>query len=479
MTSKASPAPARGTRPAEQAPGISFLQYASAARRALLIGIVAFVPLLVVYGAGFRDPFNTPKVALLIFGIIVAAAIRGAEAIAGAPGSGMTRLILPAMSFSIPFFAAWLASPDHDFALWGWDYGRYQGLAPYLLAVALGVLIADGFAGRAHQIAWALAAAGTAVSAYAIVQFLGWDVFPSGPGWSGGGRAVTTLGNPNFTGGFLAICLAATLPLALGKARAATLAKVMGYAIAIGVGRSYSQGAWIAAIGGVAVALGIMIAPRLTWARMAGTAVAVFVAVGSIGAALVAIAGVDLSVLSTVRSRGLTWETALRAAEDELLLGHGLNSFGQVQTRYRSDEAAADQTRRRSVPDDPHSVPLAMLVNAGLLSFLGFVGVISWFVVQAIRVPAGNQAGAACVGAITAYLTQALVSIDEVSLRVTFWVCLGALAAFHAGRKAPDGRRPVPKPVGRVRMVVAGAFVVVAVVTSASWAVRFIELHKV
>ena len=446
-------------------------------RRVLLIGLTVTVPLLVAYGSPLRDPINTPKVALLIAGVTVIAAIRGAELVLGASTSGLGRLATPALCFAIPLFLAWLASSDRAYSLSGADYGRYQGLIPYLLAIALGVLVADAFADRAHQIAWALGAAGSVVAAYALVQFFGADVFPNGPGWSGSGLAISTLGNENFTGGFLAICLAANAPLATGSGRSRRIAAVMCYIIAIGLGRSYSQGAWVAAIDGVAIAMGFALAHRWSWTKLAGTIVAIGMVVVSLGTVLLARAGVDLEVLATARSRGLTWETTMRAARDKPLLGHGLNMFGFVQPDYRSEEALASQTRSRQVPDDPHSVMLAMLVNGGLLTLLGFVAVLVWFMTHATRVPPGNLTGAAFIGAVTAYLIQSLVSIDEVTLRVAFWICLGGLAAFLSRGDAPEGRG-VATGAGILRTGVAGGLILVAGVMSVWWAVHFLDIHR-
>lgn len=454
------------------------VEWFSQARRALLLALVVMVPLLVVYNNGLRDPFNTPKVALLIWGVTIVVAIRGAEIVVGARLAGLTRLMVPALCFSIPFFVAWLASPDQAFALWGWSYGRYQGLLPYLLVVAVGVFLADGFVGRAHQIVWSFGVAGSLVSIYAIAQFLGFAL-PGGLGGDFGFPSIAMTGNSLFTGSFIAISLSAIVPFAFGSGRKGRLARVMVYAMAIGLGRSYSQGAWVAGIAGIAIALGIALAPRWGPARMAGGLVAIFMAFSLVVAVIVALAGLDLEVLSTARSRGLTWETAIRATGDEPIFGHGLNSFGEVQHLYYTEEAAEDQRIRRSVPDDPHSVPLAMLVNGGLVTFLGFLIVVGWALVQAAKVPSGNVAGAGLVGAVTAYLVQSLTGIDEVTLRFAFWVCLGGLAAFNARELALSDLRPVRSTVGAMAKTVGSAlFVFVAAVVSLGWALRFVEIHR-
>lgn len=446
-------------------------------RRGLLLGLVASVPLLVLYGAGLRDPFNTPKLALLIFGIVLVGGLRGAGILWGERPTGLSRLIVPVAAFLVPFSFAWFASPDRSFALWGWDYGRYQGLVPYILAAMLGLLVADAFAGRAHQVVWAVGTAGFVVGVYTLLQFFGGDFFPSGPGWTGSGRAIASLGNPNFTGGFLAVALGAMVPLTVGDATSSKVARVMTYVIAIALGRSFSQGAWIAGLGGVAIGLGIALAPRWDRARTIGKAVAITIAAGSITSVLVAMGGLDLAVLSTVRSRGLSWETSINAAEAKPIFGHGLNSFGQVQREYRSEEALADQMRRGSVPDDPHALPLAMLVNAGLVTFLGLAAVLAWFFVKATKVPDGDRTGAALVGALTAYLIQSLSSIDEVTLRTMFWVCLGGLAA-HTAVAGSSASGPWRGRAFPFRLALGSILILAALLLSSSWAYRFIETHR-
>ena len=319
--------------------GLRFLELGPRIRRYLLLALIVALPITVAFGSGLRDQFNTPKVALLIIGVTIVGSIRCAEIIQGASLSGLGRLAVPALCFSIPFFLAWLASPDRGYSLSGADYGRYQGLIPYLLAVALGVLVADAFAGRAHQVVWALGVAGTIVAGIRD---------PSVPGCGDPRRVWWVMGlhghldsrESQFHRRFHRdLSLRAMAPFCMEKGARVDIARAMVYVMAIGLGRSFTQGAWAAGVAGVAVAMGAVLVRKWRWTRTAGTIVAVLIALGTVGVALVSLTGLEYRVLSTARIRALTWETALRATEAEPLLGHGLNTFGEIQSDFTSEEA--------------------------------------------------------------------------------------------------------------------------------------------
>lgn len=412
-------------------------------RRGVLLGVVAAVPLVFAWNVT-NQPYAVPKLALLAAGVAVAGALRLVETALGGAPPALRPLALPAALVAAPAVAAWLATDYRSWALLG-AYGRYEGLVPTLLVVAAGVLLADAFAGDLRPVAWALSSAAAGVGVYGVVQSLGIDplAIPVRE------YAPSTIGHSNFVGGFLAIALPVALGLwtsSTGLARYAAIAASI--ATAVGLLFSFSQGGWLAAAGGLAVYAGAAIGPR---ARKLG-----WVAAGAVAAA-----GVGLVVLSlvrpfhpivpdTTRARGLWWREAVAMGADSPVWGHGPNVYAVEGAHYRNVEDAL--AHDRSVADAPHSVPLSLFANHGLLGLGGFLGLVVWAVrrglaVAAAPVPRGFAAGAA------AYFTQSFVSIDMTVLVFSLWVCLAALAPAPAP-SIPPRRARLPLLAG---VVVAGA----------------------
>jgi hypothetical protein len=168
-------------------------------RRCLLGAVVFLVPTAFAYPFT-NDPYNTPKLGVLIVGTSAAAALRLYEALWGRPLASLRPLFLSGVAMAAPLMLAWPTSPYRDFATLG-EYSRWQGLVPTLVLIGFSLLVAEAFAGRPRTLAWLLASSGAVVGAYGFVQMLGLDplmFFEFG----GVSVATSTLGNTNFTGAF-------------------------------------------------------------------------------------------------------------------------------------------------------------------------------------------------------------------------------------------------------------------------------------
>lgn len=408
-----------------------------------------------------NQPFAVPKLALLAVAVAVAAALRAAEIVLGAPGRGLLRLALPASLVAVPALIAWVAGDYRSWSLWG-AYAHYEGLAPTLLVVAAGVLLADAFPVPFRPVAWALGIAAGATGAYALLQSVGLDPL----GVPVDEYAPSTIGHSNFVGGFLAIALPVVLALwatSQGGARIAAL--VVTVATATGLLLSFSQGGWLAAAGALCVYAGGELGTRGSRWRRAG-----WIAAGAVAAA-----GVGLVVFSlvrpfhplvpeTVRARGLWWREAVAMGVESPVWGHGPNVYAIEGPHHRNAEDAL--AHDRNLVSAPHSVPLSLFANHGLLGLAGFVALGAWTVTRGLAAR-GSLANGFAAGA-AAYFVQSFVSIDMTVLTAALWVCLAALGA-RAGEDTPAEASP-----SRPRVVVAAALVVAVSTGSVWWAARFV-----
>lgn len=408
-------------------------------RRAVLLAVVAGVPVLFLRVT--NDLFSVPKLALLLLGVALAAGVRAAEVLQGARPRLPRALVVPAGAVALPLAVAWLASPYLGWSTFGL-YSRFQGFVPYILVIALGLLLLDAFGDDPAPIAWALVYSGAVVGAYALVQVAGLDPLSWRIGEQSTNAALSTLGNPNFTGGFLGIVLPLAWGLWLYDVRRRSRSVKLIAIIAGGWIVSFSQGGWAAGVAGVAVVAGLVYGARRDSFRRLGFAAAGAVAVIAVATATAgALAPQSTVIPETVKARGGWWQAALSMAGDSPLLGRGPNTFAieGVQHRVLPDALRSGY----NFADDPHSVFLSMLTAAGVLGGIGFVALLGWFVWRLVTTGANaNVLQFAFLGAGAAYFVQSLVSIDELSLRVALWAVLaGTIASEGLPARAPAPRR--------------------------------------
>ena len=470
---------AKAQAPQPSGPVEIFLIKAPEARRWILAGGIVSIPFLVVRAV--NDPINLPKLALLFIVVALVGAIRSSELLLGASARGLGRILVPGVAVVTPLAIAWLFSSYRGWTFMG-EYGRFQGFLPYAAVILFGVLVADSFRDRLPMLAWAIAVAGGAVGALAVLQVTGLDPLARYAAPAIARTASSTLGNPNFTGGFLAI----TLPLALAlvvedKARRRQSISLL-VAIVGGLIVSFSQGPYAAAVTGLAVTGGFYLSQRWSWARLAGllSAAAVTLAVVVSAFAVVIAPDAAASLPLTIRLRGYWWEAALGMALDSPLVGHGPNAFGVLGVQHRPIEEAVLSTFE--FPDDPHSVLMSVFANAGVLGVIG-LGVLAWWVLgRARRLGAEDRLPIAFVGALVAYFVQSLVSLDELSLRLLLWTCVAGLGiATMSTEQEPnqkaasekETRRSVsPKPSAPVIGGMAATMIVPIIVAWWSFGLR-------
>lgn len=396
--------------------------------RLLLIAITTFLPL--AYGPGiFNDVFNLPKLSLLMVAVALTGSLRLAAFILGVRSKGLPALLLPAALMILALTLAWLLGDHRWWSLLG-AYVRFAGWLPYVVTILFGVLLGEAFAGAPKTIVTALVAGGSAVGIVALKQMLfsGFEIGFISPG----AYITSTIGDENFAGGYFAVMLVLSITLWLGTGRESKLGMVATILTGAGLIFTMSQAAWLGAAGGItALIAGITSRQRPARKRILlalAAVIAVIPAATVMGTLVLGDTYEDVpGVLQSAFARGLFWKHAVDVILERPLLGFGPNSFFFEGSLQRGVDYAlflgADKT------DDPHSVPLAMLVNAGLLGGAAFIFAIAWGLRKLTIMSTDAPMRAGLFGALAAYAAQALVSIDEMALRFTLWALLAAVAA--------------------------------------------------
>lgn len=424
-------------------------------RRRALLFLIAVAPVLIL--RMLNDPINVPKLALVAIVVALVGAVRILEVSQGAPAEGLKRLLIPAVGVLVPLTIAWAASPYRYWALFG-QYRRFEGLIPYIVIVLVGILIADAFGGRTREIAWALVLGAAAVGGYALIQFAGLDPLEWQAAGEGQAQATGTLGNPNFLGGFLGICIGPVAALWAADPPRRNWVIAVGVLIGGGLLVSFSQGGWAAGAAGFAVVLGALVRPRWGPARLAGLLAALFISLLAIGQVLLGVVDpTNPLVPGTVRLRSDAWKGAITMTARYPLAGRGPNAYAVEGVRHRTLQDAL--RIGYNYPDDPHSVTLAFATAAGLLGVVGLFVAFGWLLREGLRGPPDDVLLAGFLGGLIAYLVQASVSVDTVTLRLAAWIVAGGMIATLHQRSADPVRsrrrrkRKGPEPLARLPLV--------------------------
>ena len=416
----------------------TILRRAPEFRRRLLLAVVFLGPLL--FMRNLHEPINLPKLWLVMVAVAIVGGLRVVELLQGSPRSSLGLLLVPAGAILVPLAIGWVFSPYRGWALMGAE-ARYTGLIPYLVIVMFGILLADAFVGDVRSIAWALVVSGGVAGAYALVQVLGLDPFDWSYNAETSNLVTSTLGNPNFAGGFFAIALPVAVGLALVEKERRSVAYACTAFIILGWVVTRSETAWGAGLAGLAILAGGSLVARFSWSRIVGFALAAVIALAGVGLVMLSVGPVDAGVTPrNLERRGEWWEASFDLLADSPLVGKGPNSFAIEHTKYRTlqdvDEAGFGGS------DDPHSVPLSLGVAAGVFGLIGFIVLGGWVVRTTWTVTRSEPLVLAFGAAGCAYLVQSLLSIDTVALRLTFWTVAAGLAA---GLTVPQKKYARPK----------------------------------
>lgn len=447
-------------------------------QRWTLVVTAALVQVVVLTSSA--DAVEIPKLTLLLLSALLLLAISAARVAArGALVVPNGVAFYAAVAWGVASLIATAVAPATGLALWG-SFARNIGLWLFLACLVLfatAVRVADE--PMARRLALALVAVGGLLSFYSLLQRLDVDPIPWQKAYA---NPASTLGNPDFAGAFYGV----VLPLAIWAAVWAGLSRGWRVACAgvvllllAGVNISGAAQGYVGAAAGVfMLVLGWLMTQRGAIRRhgLLAWGAAAVVGLGLLAAGLASAGPVArLGGSGAVSIRRHFWETAATMFGHHPVAGVGMNMYSEYFPAYRS-QAAVNALGPPLQPEAPHSVPIAMFANGGLLlglSYLVFVIAIGVALVRALRRDDGPAAmlTAALGAAWVAYQIESTVSIDVVPLATLHFALAGVILArsgvatrtIALGNDARRGRgRPDARPNGLVLTAVTVAGVVLA-----------------
>ena len=381
-----------------------------------------------------EDPINLPKMfvlalsAAIVLGLALPAFLSARKFTTPIQQISLGLIFL----FGLGLLIATMATDVKYTAVFG-EYRRNNGFLSYFALVILMAAASLVFNLKSVKRYFTfLGIAGLILSFYGILQGAGKDPV----GWKiDYNPFITTLGNPNFTSGFLGLAGIAILYLALD-------AKDRKYQVIYAVGlladlyilwRSGSiQGVFGFAIGAAVI---ILVKIWLINRKFGQVSLLIAAALGT----PVALAVLNIGPLAsrlyqgTLRNRLDYWNAAIGMFKDHPIFGVGIDRFGEYYREY----AVQNQVVQGQIADNAHSIYLQLLATGGLILFIPYILLVFFITFVGFKALVKSQGDdkfkiGAIFGIWLATVTINIVTIDNLGVGVWFWITGGVLVAVSA-----------------------------------------------
>ena len=317
------------------------------------------------------------------------------------------------------------------------SYGRNTGFVAYLVLTfaALGVLglrdrnnfkkliLGLQFAGAVNVLycAWVIA----------FGDFLSWN--------NPYGNILGFFGNPNFISAFLGIFITTILAFIADKKaswRYRGIAALVGLIAFYEVVNSNAIQGIVVTAGGIVIVGFFFVRSNIKAAAVSYLYVLLAVGVG-ITAILGALQKGPFSFVykTSVSLRGAYWNAGAKMGLDHPLTGVGMDTYGDWYRRARSENAATVLPGPKTITNASHNVVLDFFAYGGwplLVTYLGLLVIAGIAAVKVIlRSRTYDPIFVAMFAAWVCYLTQSLISINQIGLAIWGWLLTGALVAYE------------------------------------------------
>jgi len=407
------------------------------------LGVVAGLS-AIAYMPGLVDPLTLPKLLILVSGSLALAPVILLRwkrlgpwgAVARVTSGVFVLLVLWGLISTIFSGAPWSLSV---FGWWGRGVGLLAWIGACLLLLGAATLTPKEVS---RTVSWILAGA-TIAALVATLQALGLSV----PVEQQSGAVVGLMGNTNFASGYFAVVAVLAISQVLGPGPTWVRVWAGGLfvmSVAAILNTNSLQGLFAMAAGLIVMLAAVAwnLDGRFRWvgrSTVLATAATLLLLVAASFLALGPLAGIWAE--RTFEIRAQYWVTALEIMRAEPLFGTGPDGFARFVSQYRP-QRLVELLGPAGRPSAVHNIALQFGAAIGwpglvlwLAGFVGTTGVLGRRILLRETGPTFLAAGV--LGALVAYLTQGLVSIDMIPLLVTGWIVAGSSIAMSAPPESP------------------------------------------
>lgn len=381
-----------------------------------------------------EDPINLPKLYVLV---LFAAVVLGFSMpvlfnITKLPSSSQRVSLYLIGLFVAGLSISTFATDVKYTAIFG-EYHRNNGFLTYL---GMAILMAGGIYAFNPKSSLKYfkfyAVAGLILTFYGFLQGAGKDPV----GWViDYNPFITTLGNPNFTSGFLGIAGIAIFLLALeSKQRNVQVLWALGLLADLYILRKSGS---IQGLFGFLIGVTLIVIVKL-WILNRKYGQVALVLSGILGAPI-ALAIFNVGPLAaklyqgTLRNRLDYWHAAINMFKEQPIFGIGIDRFGEYYREY----AVQIQVVQGQTTDNAHSVYLHLLATGGLVLFIPYIlllSCITYIGFNALLNSSGEEKLriGGIFGIWVGTLAVNIVAIDNIGVAVWFWITGGVLVSVSS-----------------------------------------------
>jgi O-antigen ligase len=381
-----------------------------------------------------EDPINLPKMfvlvlfAAIVLGLSIPALLSSNKLSSRDQKIGLGLIGLLAVGLLI----STVATDVKYTAIFG-EFHRNNGFLSYFSMIILMVAGSLAFNLKsANRYFTFFGGTGLLVTFYGILQGLGADPV----GWKiDYNPYITTLGNPNFTSGFLGLSGIAILYLVLdAKDRKYQVTYAFGLVANLYI--LWRSGS-IQGVFGFLIGAAIIILVKLWLINKRYGQIGLVAAV--LAGTPVALAVLNIGPLAsklyqgTLRNRFDYWNAAIGMFKDHPIFGVGIDRFGEYYRQY----AVQNQVVQGQITDNAHSIYMHLLATGGLILvipylllvlFITYVGLKSLFKLQG----EDKFKVGALFGIWIGTIALNIVTVDNLGVGVWFWITGGVLVAVSS-----------------------------------------------
>ena len=329
-------------------------------------------------------------------------------------------------------------------------YRRFEGLLSFINYAVIYFLVLQ-FADRASRVkalAQALFWSSIVVSGYGLLQRFGADPISWGQLPFEQFRPFSTYGNPDLLGGFLMFSVPISLALALAEEK-------LGMRATYGVGFllntfilivSFTRGAWIGGVIGIAVMAVIAWRHSVKWGWVDWAATGLTGALG-LTAIIRSLSSTNevmnfgsrfASIFNFSEGSGQTrteiWQAAIAAIKHKPIFGFGADTFRLVFPKYKPIAYTKD-AGYLSVADNVHDYPLQLAAGIGVVGMLLLYAIFVWAAVRSFKTVFGKSDDVRRIvlggfwAAAAAYLVQLMFGLSVTGNSFLLWVAMAVVLA--------------------------------------------------
>lgn len=402
--------------------------------------LIAFVSLLVTVGFWSQgtDPFNLPKLVLLVIGVTALIGSAGPSLLKFKAPTKIRMEILVIFLFVLALLNSFFFSGAPKLQMFFGTYARNTGMLNYLALVTLFyfALQLNSLVDFEKILKYFLISFGLVVAVSAL-EISGLNIQKVNLTFKG--ALISTFGNPNFISAYLGMCGTVLFALFLGWKQRLLKRSLLVIPIVISMTlilRSNSRQGLVVLLGGCAF-LGffyLVLQVKKNAFSIPYSVFAVLVSVVSIFGVFNKGPLAEIIYKSSIGFRGEYWKAGIAMFKEKPLTGVGLNSYGDWYRTLRSDSALVSPGPE-VFTNTAHNVYIDYAAMGGFPLILAFLFIVLLTVRSAIqfikRRREFDPLFFAFLGAWVVYLVQALISIDQIGLAIWGWVLGGLIIAYN------------------------------------------------